>query len=63
MVRVIEGKLENLAAQDSRQWISIQQFKDDVFGEGASQVIRETFALDQHGLARTIALPRGKYVQ
>ena len=60
MVRVIEGKLENLAAQDLAPVDQrIQQFMDEVFGEGAPQVIRETFALDQHGLARTIALPRG----
>ena len=59
MVRVIEGKLENLAAQDLAPVDQrIQQFMDEVFGEGAPQVIRETFALDQHGLARTIALPR-----
>ena len=59
MVRVIDGKLENLAAQDLAPVDQrIQQFMDEVFGEGAPQVIRETFALDQHGLARTIALPR-----
>ena len=35
MVRVIEGKLENLAAQDLAPVDQrIQQFMDEVFGEG-----------------------------
>ena len=59
MVGVIQGKLEKLSAQnlapvDQR----IQDFMDEVFGKGAPQLLRETFTLDQHGLARTIALPR-----
>ena len=43
-----------LAPVDQR----IQQFMNEVFGEDGPQLVQDTFLLDQHGLARTIALPK-----
>ena len=40
-----------LAPVDQR----IQQFMNEVFGEDGPQLVQDTFLLDQHGLARTIA--------
>ena len=59
MSAAIEAKLgvapaAELAPVDQR----IQQFMDEVFDEGGPQLIQDTFLLDQHGLARTIALPK-----
>ena len=59
MVQVIDDKVENLATQDLAPVDQrIQGFMNEVFGERAPQLLQETFRLDQHGLARTIALPR-----
>ncbi len=59
MSAAIEAKLgaaptAELAPVDLR----IQRFLDEVFGKDGPQLINETFLLDQHGLARTIALPK-----
>ena len=59
MSAAIEAKLgaasaEELAPVDQR----IQQFMDEVFGADGPRLVQDTFLLDQHGLARTIALPK-----
>lgn len=59
MTSIIEAKLKaaptgKLAHVDHR----IQQFMDEVFGENSPKLVQDTFVLDQHGLARTVALPK-----
>jgi len=59
MTAAVASKLQltqanELAPVDLR----IQRFLDEVFGKDGPQLINETFLLDQHGLARTIALPK-----